>query len=124
MVIFGTGSLAEKFILNNMWLYKYVGFFIDNNPRSSSYMKKEVISFKDFREQKNLYDYFIVVASSFYKEIFKQLHGIGLQKNDHYIQIFEKEIDQQTTVNRVVNGVQVGRFTYGYSKHCYPNSIF
>lgn len=123
MVVFGTGSLAEKFILNKMWLYKYVDFFIDNNPRSSSYMKKEVISFKDFREQKNLYDYFIVVASSFYKEIVKQLHGIGLQKNDHYIQIFEREIDQQTTVNRVVNGVQVGRFTYGYSKHCYPNSI-
>lgn len=123
MLVFGTGSLAEKFMLNNPWLYKYVGFFIDSTPRSSSYMGRDVISFKEFQEQDNLNEYFILVASSFYKEIFKQLNSIGLKKDEHYIQVTEKEINPQTTVDRIVQGVKVGRFTYGYSKHCYPGSI-
>ncbi|MFD2629217.1 CatB-related O-acetyltransferase [Oceanobacillus kapialis] len=59
---------------------------------------------------------FIIVASRWYSEIFEQLEGFGFIRELHFTS--DINIDESTTTNRMVNGVKVGKFTYGYKKHC------
>jgi acetyltransferase-like isoleucine patch superfamily enzyme len=122
VVIFGTGSLAEQFLMKYMWLYPYIPFFIDNNMNKTLFYNKEVIQFGQISSA-NSDEFLIVVASSFYRSIFKQLKAIGLVEDEHFIQIFHRKIDESTTTERIVEGVKIGKYAYGYSKHCYKNSL-
>lgn len=122
LIIFGTGSLSRKFIMDNKWIFDYIDFFIDNNPIGSNFFNKQVFSVGDINSI-DFKSYFIVVASSFYKEIFKQLRSLGLAEHEHFMQIYEIEIDKSTMENRIFHGVKVGKFSYGYEKHCFPNSL-
>ena len=122
LVIFGVGRVAERFLMKYMWLHPSIAFFIDNYSDKTTFMEKKVFRFNEIKG-KNLDEYLIVVANSHYRDIFHQLSSCGLVEGEHYIQIFEHAIDWSTTMDRVIEGVKVGRFTYGYSKHCYRNSL-
>ncbi|WP_391120346.1 CatB-related O-acetyltransferase [Psychrobacillus sp. L3] len=121
LIVFGTGSLAQKLVTENVWIYQYIDFFMDNIPKGEFFLGKKVIKYNDFK-QIGIEAYFIVVASSYYKEIYTQLNSIDLKVNEHYTQVYTQETNLETLENRIVRGVKIGKFTYGYEKHCFPNS--
>ncbi len=122
LIIYGAGALAEKFLNKNTWLYSYVDFFmVSGNVNSNElFLGNKIISIKDFNQ--NWEDFFIIVASSYYDEIFSQLELIGLVQEKDFIQVY-KAIDVSTKKNRNVNGVSVGKYTYGYQKHCFSGCL-
>ncbi len=122
IVIFGTGVVAERFLTQYMWLDPYIAFFIDNNVEKTTFKNKEVIRLEHLKD-KNIDHYFIIVASTYYPEIFDQIKRYGLVENEHFIQVIQRGIDPTTATTRYVAGVKVGRFTYGYQNHCYENSL-
>jgi acetyltransferase-like isoleucine patch superfamily enzyme len=122
IIIFGTGKVAEQFLMHYMWLEPYIAFFIDNNKEKKTFMKKDVIR-AEYLKEVDISKYFIIVATAYYREIFNQLNEFELIENEHYMQIYEGGIDEETTTTRVVEGVKVGRYTYGYRKHCHSNSL-
>lgn len=122
LIIFGTGSLAKKFFMEHMWVKDYVKYFVDNNSSVKSFIAKPVSRFEKIKFE-NPDKIFIIVASSYYKEIFQQLNTINLLENVHYIQIYKRDIDLKTTENRDVRGVAIGKYTYGYDNHCFENSL-
>jgi len=85
IIIFGTGSLAEKFIKTyNLDIF----FFLDNDSKkwNNNFFDKKIIDPSTLKNY-NLNDYFIIIASSFYNEISLQLELLGAKKYIHYITI-------------------------------------
>ncbi len=40
VAIFGAGSLAERFIADNVWIYEHIECFIDNYPKADLFFKE------------------------------------------------------------------------------------
>lgn len=123
LLFFGTGSLAYKFIKDNMWLLEKIELFIANKVNSSDFLGKPLIEFSKFSIEHDLQQYYIIVASSFYDEISEQLIECGLVELTNYYCLNKNYINLETKLNRVVNGVEIGKYTYGYEKHSFKGSI-
>lgn len=126
LVIFGTGGASIRTVINLGPLFDRVTFFLDNKTLSGNeaFYGKDILNPGPMLE--NLKgQIFIIVASSYYHEIFDQLKGYGYVEKEDYMEsgLFFTEIDQSTLLNRKVNGVSVGKFTYGYEKHCFQGSL-
>ncbi|MFB9276291.1 CatB-related O-acetyltransferase [Cohnella cellulosilytica] len=122
IAIFGTGKVADQFLSQYLWLYPHIAFFIDNHSGITSFISKDVVR-ADFLAEIDRNEYYILVATAHYPSIFKQLNALGFIENEHYMQVFDRGVVEETTTTRVVEGVKIGRFTYGYQKHCYPKSL-
>lgn len=121
LVIYGTGSVAEKFIYENMWVLEHVDcFLVSSNVDFSFFFGKKIITINDYGEELN--NSFVIVASSFYKVIFEKLKVLGLKSGIDFIQIY-MSIDKSTQTKRIVRGIEVGKYTYGYDQHCYIGSL-
>nr|WP_277949180.1 CatB-related O-acetyltransferase [Aeromonas dhakensis] len=120
LIIYGTGSAAEDFINKNSWLYSQVTFFMTTRPEKECFLGKEVVTPDSYSQPIN--EAFIVIVSSFFIEISQYLRDIGLKEGEHFIQVF-KNVDISTTSKRSINGVEVGKYTYGYERHCFKGSL-
>ena len=120
IVIYGAGSLAEKYLNKNPWLYAHLECFLSTQSTQRDFMGKKVIGLADFELNKS--DFFIIVASSFYEEIIPNLERLGLKVEEDFIQIY-RVIDPTTTNRRMVAGVEVGKYSYGYEGHCYRGTL-
>lgn len=88
LIIFGTGSACQRILA--LFCQKELSFklkyFVDNNPQKwgKILFSKPVHSPKQLlREKKE--SVFIIVASSFFEEIKKQLEQIGFVENFHFV---------------------------------------
>lgn len=126
LIIFGTGNAALRTVINLGVLFSRVSYFVDNKniKENEKFYDKKVFSAEILKEESKE-DVFILVASSFYKDIFTQLIQYGFKEKENFIETvyFTKEIDASTLTNRVVNGVKVGKFTYGYERHCFNGTL-
>lgn len=120
IVIYGAGSAAEKILNENAWLYSNLTCFMTSNDQEVSFLGKKVVSIESYAYPLN--NIFIIIASSFFIEIAKHLHSFGLEESEHFIQIF-KNIEQSTISKRSINGVEVGKYSYGYKRHCFSGSL-
>jgi acetyltransferase-like isoleucine patch superfamily enzyme len=119
-IIYGSGSLAEKYLNQNSWLYMHLECFLVTHAGQADFMGKKVFGLAEF--DKKWSDFFIIIASSFYVEIMAQLEKLGLKEGEHFVQIY-KPIDSTTKSKRLVSGVEVGKYSYGYEAHCYRGSL-
>lgn len=88
VIIWGTGSGAQKIIeLYNIPLHNDT-FFVDNNSKKQGthFMGREVNPPNMIREQK---DALVVIASSWYKEIIKQIHDEKLCEDDRIVNLYD-----------------------------------
>lgn len=121
IVIFGTGSGAHLTVNYLGFLFNKVSYFVDNSQKAEKFWGLEV------KKPENLLSLnrkpFILVASDYYRDIFKQLNDYGFKYQEDYICSI-KNVDNifDYTKNNEINGVKVGRFTYGYEKHCFKGT--
>lgn len=120
LIVYGTGVAAEDFINKNAWLYSKVTCFMATNEGSGIFLGKAVVSPESYTS--SLDNVFIVIASSFFLEISQHLRSFGLKEGEHFIQVF-KNIDMSTISKRIINGVEIGKYTYGYERHCFNGSL-
>lgn len=121
IAVFGTGRLAIKLVIDLGVLINKVDFFVDNFPRAEEFYSKRVYKTENLKNI-NIETY-IIIASQYYIEIKKQLLELGI--DEKFIIVYgysEKKVNLESTKNRVINGVKVGRYTYGYEKHCFYGS--
>ncbi|XHU91666.1 antibiotic acetyltransferase [Lysinibacillus fusiformis] len=106
-----------------MWLLDKVSLFTGNNVTTKKFLGKNVIEFSEYFNEDNLKEYYIIIASSYYEEISNQLSQFGLLEEQNYYSIYKKYIDEESRRDKIVNGVKIGKYSYGYKKHCYKGSI-
>lgn len=123
LIFFGTGSAAYKYIKKNIWILDKIELFVANQVTSSSYLGKELIGFSEFLKNKDLKNYYIVIASSYFEEIGHQLKKSGLEELNDFYALNKKYENPETKHNRIVNGIEVGKYTYGYEQHCKKGAI-
>lgn len=119
LVIYGTGSAAEQFINENVWIYSNLSFFMSTNDSREMFLGKKVISPEKHRN--SLTDMFIIIASSFTVEISKYLCSFGLEEGTHFVDVWDatiRGVNEIATVKRFVNGTEVGKYSYGYAHLC------
>ncbi|MCX7748469.1 MAG: radical SAM protein [Clostridia bacterium] len=84
VIVFGTGKFQQNFevIINNLDII----FYVDNNDnkKGTIYNGKMVKGPESILEY-DLFDIVVIVASSYYDEIAKQLAGMGLQEDKNFI---------------------------------------
>ncbi len=87
-IIWGTGTLAIKIINEYSLPIHKDTFFVDNNPskQGTSFMEKPVKSPCEIKKEK---DSIVIIASSYYKEIIKQIEEEGLCTNDMVLNIYD-----------------------------------
>lgn len=123
ILFFGNGSAAYNYIKDNMWILDKIELFVANDVKSSSYLGKPLIEFEEFVKNNSLKDYYIIIASSYFKEIGAQLEKMGLTELDDFYALNKVYENSDTRLNRIVNGVEVGKYTYGYEKHCVTSTL-
>lgn len=121
IVIFGTGSGAIKLSANLKLISREVFYYLDNNSTrwDITFLNKPVHSPKYIFED-TFDNLFIFIASSSYKVISEQLLLMGLKENRHFCGYPLKKEDPYEFIesNQVINSIEIGKFTYGYLKHC------
>lgn len=126
LIVFGAGAVTLHTITALSFYSKKISFFVDNDS------KKWGLSFFDIMiqspsviKEKDKDKIFIVVTSSYYKEIFVQLEEMGFVEGEHFIEAFNYQDSSKgkQEITQIINNVEVGRFSYGYEKHCYPGTI-
>lgn len=126
IIVFGSGKGGEvaSFTLKGFELN--FAYYVDNDEKKWG-VKKGNTFIKDPNEllKENKEDIFILIASTYYKEISVQLIGLGFLEKEHFAPIlqFFPLVNPSTRTTRTVNGVEIGRYSYGYEKHCYPNTL-
>lgn len=121
IVIFGTGSGAHLTVNYLGFLFSKVSYFIDNSQRVEKFWGLEVKRPEELLNSNRRP--FILVASDYYQDMFKQLNEYGFQYQEDYIcsiRRIENKFDCTKAIE--LNGVTIGRFTYGYEKHCFKGT--
>ncbi|EES72684.1 MULTISPECIES: CatB-related O-acetyltransferase [Paenibacillus] len=62
-----------------------------------------------------------MIASSFYEEIAHQLKSMGLEKEIHFHALLAPDDSPQK--DKIINGVSVGKYTYGYLNLCHRGTL-
>jgi acetyltransferase-like isoleucine patch superfamily enzyme len=119
LVLYGVGSLSEKFLNDNPWIYSNVCFFVVSVGGPNDFLGRQV---KRIHELSDLNDFFFVIASSYHKEIKVSLESRGLREFNDFIQVYNVPEPVTKTV-RKVGDVEVGKYSYGYEKHCFKGSL-
>lgn len=120
IVIFGTGSSAIKLSANLKLISREVSYYLDNNSTrwDITFLNKPVHSPKYILED-TFDNLFIFIASASYKVISKQLISMGLIEDKHYSRYpISKQNPEIKDYEQVINGIQIGKFSYGYLKYC------
>jgi len=122
IVIFGAGRLGIETLSACKLLNYSPSFFIDNDP---SKWERVLFGLKIcspqilLSEQKA--EILILIATIYYGEISQQLDKMGFSKFIHYYNMFENDSEKERYYKEV-NGVRVGRYTYGYQCICTPGA--
>ncbi|RKP47232.1 hypothetical protein D7Z26_23270 [Cohnella endophytica] len=133
IIIFGAGKAGEL----ALFAFKTVGIpvecIVDNNPRKHNTAVMgvpvfDVASLNEIRESNSL----IVIATIYYAEVERQLlqKGVGIEE---FISLLAEDGGETAynplndfTKTRVINGVKIGRYSYGFEKliaHAHIESI-
>lgn len=126
IIVFGTGDGAMNTIVALNIIGKNIAYFIDNDKQkwTSKLLGLDINSVDVLEKEKNE-EFIILIASSYYIDISKQLESLGyLEKVHFYKTVRYNEYEQGTRYqNEVINGVNVGKYSYGVRKHCYTGTL-
>ncbi|YCA11641.1 CatB-related O-acetyltransferase [Bacillus sp. AK128] len=126
IVVFGTGNANRHTLLSLTLISKRIEYFVDNNlDKWGSFHRGVPIKPPVELLNENTSELLILVASSYYKEISSQLMEMGFKENQHFINTFlyQGKAPNNRSKKEIINGVEVGRYSYGFKKHCYPGSL-
>ncbi|MGE6257339.1 CatB-related O-acetyltransferase [Heyndrickxia sporothermodurans] len=125
IIVFGTGSFSFKISSILKIINKDIFCYVDNDQVkwNQIFMGRKIKS-PYFLEQIDKEKTLVIVASQFYESIFNQLEEMGFKKNINMILLWNSiTIDYSTMEDRVINGVEIGKFSYGYEKHIYKGTL-
>lgn len=115
IVVFGPAqtcmqlSLTPAYIVENdptMWGQKAHGWVIFPPEKLLEEDKEQLI---------------IIVTSPYYGDISQQLDDMGFVECVHYFYVFNANTKEERGFKEI-NGVKIGRYTYGYEQYCHPSS--
>lgn len=126
IIIFGTGQASINTILAVNLLGLDISYFVDNNKNKwgNIYFQKKIDSPKSLSNE-NLEKIFVLIASSFQEDIGLQLNKMGFHEKKNFLKTFRYNEYENAgrEKNEIINGVEVGKFSYGVRKHCYPGTL-
>lgn len=127
VIVFGAGGGGRLVISALRLLCIEIDYCIDNDQSKYG----DLVFGVEIRKPDSLInekpgDSVIIVASIFYKEIENQLIQLGFKENEHFfnglVHLFIDE-NQHIKNERTINGVQVGKYSYGVEKHCFAGTL-
>lgn len=121
-IVFGSERAGMSTLVACTQLGLQVKYVVDNNSKK---WDKEILEWKIFspdvllkEDKKNL---IIIVASQYYGDISYQLDQMGFVESIHYFYAFNANTKEERNYKEI-NGVKIGKYTYGYEQHCYSGS--
>lgn len=133
IIIFGTGNAGKVAAYVLKTLNFEVEYFVDSDPnKTNSKLLGKSIFFPDILLKEKKEDCIILVASMFYNEISKQLISYNYCEEVHFFNIGSKpkkiesnpkKIKEEARKSRVINGVTIGKYSYGCEKFCFPGTV-
>ncbi|WP_277755906.1 CatB-related O-acetyltransferase [Paenibacillus luteus] len=130
IVLFGSGKGGRLVLAGLRILSLEVNYFTDNNSENIDATLFGInIRQPSVLSMENKKDVVIIISSAFYNEIASQLNEMGFEEDLNYISLFKTPIinvKEEPTINikarhnRDINGVFVGKYSYGVEKYCYP----
>lgn len=103
-----------------------IDYFLDNNPEKLGKTLLNVkIEHPNILEREEKENIVIIISSMFFTDISFQLDQMGFKESVHYFSVFKSTEKKQQMKNearhkRILNGVEIGKYSYGAEKHCYP----
>lgn len=117
LVIYGTGEYSKIFKVEMGISQRDIECYMETNPRSKVWNGFRVISIDDLKKI-NLENILIVITSSYYPEIIKDLTALGLERDKDFVHA-GAYLDYIEDVNKIkiLHGKTIGRYSYGVMKH-------
>ncbi|MBD8497952.1 antibiotic acetyltransferase [Paenibacillus sp. CAU 1523] len=127
IVVFGAG-IGGKYVVSALRILALqIEYCLDNDPAKHNEQLLGVeIKHPNILNSEAHEDVAVIIASIYYEEISKQLEQVGLKENVHYYNISlhsKRSANQDARVERVLNGVTIGKYSYGVDRHCYPGTL-
>lgn len=127
IIIFGAGKSGKMAIAALRLLAKTVEYCVDND-RQKHNMDLLGIKVNDPNQlkQEDRNKIAIVIANIYFSEVAQQLEEMGFQEDLHFFNVLKHlsfRANQDTRHSREINGVTIGKYSYGVEKHCFSGSL-
>lgn len=121
VILFGMGNLGQQVFDELIDAGVEIEGCVDNDPGKwgKTYRGCRIYPstrLEALKSSKNI----ILITSSFDQEIARQLEEMGYRKGEDFASVFTP--DESTRREKVVNGVRIGKYSYGYHRLCYKNT--
>ena len=127
IVIFGTGRAGKNVFAALRLLYFEINYFVDNDQtKQGTVLFGTRVESPTKLAEEDKSNVIIVIASMYYYEISKQLTDLGYVEKENYFSLIRKndlKPNESTRNNRIINGISIGKYSYGVEKHCFQGSL-
>lgn len=123
VVIFGTGKAGKTALAALRLLSIPAACFVDNDPKKQGTVVMGLeVRHPDSLMQQDRDKWFVLIASAYHLEISSQLTNMGFRRGVHFLPLQYKWIEEARS-ERVLNGVRIGKYSFGVEKHCHPGTL-
>lgn len=127
IIVFGAGQSGKTAIAALRLLAKTIEYCVDNDLKKQDMNLLGIkIGNPNMLENEDPLQIAIIIASVYYSEIAQQLDKMGLKENVHFFNSLKHlylNPNQDTRHTRDINGVKIGKYSYGVQKHCFPGTL-
>nr|WP_286885400.1 CatB-related O-acetyltransferase [Aneurinibacillus sp. UBA3580] len=127
IIVFGTGKAGKLAFFALKDLCYSIAYYVDNDESKWG----EILLGIEIKNPNELLlekqnEFVILVASIYYKDIYLQLENMGIGK-ERYFSVLpvgkEKIVNESARNIREINGVKIGKYSFGVEKHCFPGTL-
>lgn len=124
IIIFGSGESGKLtyFVLKQLG-YESISIVDNNEEKWGSFLFTHKIESPEVLSLRKSGDIKIIIASGFYPEISSQLEGMGYIERYDFFPYSSEIGDVNAARHKEINGIKVGKYTYGYQRFCHPGSL-
>ncbi|WP_027087253.1 CatB-related O-acetyltransferase [Cohnella panacarvi] len=124
IIIFGSGKVGKLTHAALKMVSNEASCFVDNDPikHGSIIMGTTVQPPHAIKEEKKE-SLFVLIASTYYKEIERQLSEMGYKEGEEFFSILKPRLNEAARGERIIHGVKIGKYSYGVEQHCYPDTL-
>lgn len=122
IIVFGSAQAGISTLFACKKLGLMPSYIVDNNQTKwgQKIFEWEVHSPENLSKE-NKDQLIILVASQYYGHISSQLEKMGFSECVHYFFVFRANVNKERNCKEV-NGIKIGKYTFGYEQHCFPGS--
>lgn len=124
LIIFGSGKVGKLTHVALKMVSNEACYFVDNDPAKHGLkIMGTIIQPPQVITEEKKESLFVLIASTYYREIERQLSEMGYREGEEFYSILKPRLNEAARGERIIHGVKIGKYSYGVEQHCYPDTL-